>query len=105
MTVFDIVRELDDGAIQRMGREMTAAEIGLLLRLAPTDIRERILGRCVADDLRECIVEIAEGQDPEMDAASPCFTCACVGYGADTPEKAVEKYQETFELLRTAGEI
>lgn len=105
MTVFDIVRELDDSAIERMHREMTAAEIGLLLRLAPTDVRERILGRCVADDLRECVVEIAEGQNPEIDAASPYFTCGCVGYGADTPEKAVAKYQETFELLRTAGEI
>jgi len=105
MTVFDIVRELDDRAIERMDREMTAAEIGLMLRLAPTDVRERIVSKCVAADLREDIVRIAEGYDPEMDAASPCMTCACMGYGADTPEKAVEKYQETFETLRTAGEI
>ena len=105
MTVFDIVRELDDGAIQRMNREITAAEMGLMLRLAPADVRDRILSRCVAPGLREDVVRIAEGENPEMDVASPCMTCACAGYGADTPEKAVEKYQETFETLRTAGEI
>ncbi len=105
MTVFDIVRELDDGAIERMDREMTVAEMGLLLRMAPPDVRDKILSTGVAEDLREYVVKIADGENPEMEAATPCMTCACVGYGADTPEKAVEKYQETFEMLRTAGEI
>jgi hypothetical protein len=103
--VENAVQNKKESIVQRIGREITISELGLMLRNLPPNISNTILRNC-ADHARIDIQEIANGKtNPEMDKCSVCFKSKYADYCANTPEKAIQKYLDIYKGLISEGMI
>ena len=97
-------REGREVALQRLGREITVTEVGIMMRVLPPATRE-ILLRNSAPDLHDTLVALADDTCAEViDLTGPGFASP-YGPPGDTPGKALQKYLAIHCALKAAGEL